>query len=108
MAQEIITIATGDAVGTDKASGTDFQRATYWRRITGLRMAGGAAAADTEIEIRVGKTKMGTFKNKATGYPTRDHHSPCNIPIPPMVDLHVVVTDAANTNSAYVEMDVNP
>ena len=108
MAQEIIAIATADTVGTDKCSGTDYQRAPYWRSIRGIRMAGGAAAYDTLVEVFVGKTKMGTFANKATGYPTRDHHTPVNIPLPPNVDLHVKIVDAANTNPTYMELDITP
>ena len=77
-----------------------FQQAPRPRALTGIGVAGSAAALDSEIELLIGTVKVGNFKNTASGAVLIDAHmKPLDLLyVPPGELLHAYVTDAPATN----------
>lgn len=76
------------------------------RTITGIGIAGSAAALDTEVELFVGTEKIGNFYNKAAGAVLMDAHrvvleADCEAG----AMLHLYVVDAPATNPINVQIE---
>ena len=92
--------AASATVGTDLFMGEIYQQSPNPRVLSGLAIAGSAAAVDTKLSLFVGTMKVGAMYNQRTGQPkvNEDMLDVGEIPIPPGEMLHLYVDDAPATN----------
>lgn len=97
---EISVAAATAVVGYDLFGDEWFQQSPKPRALTGIGLAGSAAALDTEVELLIGTVKVGNFLNTATGAVLMDAHRKALdlLYVPPGELLHLYVTDAPATN----------
>lgn len=86
----------------------DLRRRNYNRVITGISVAGSAAAGDTAFDLKVNGAKVMALANRATGWPTNDHKIPTAIRVPANALVEAEITDAAATNPINVEVEIVP
>lgn len=107
---EAVAVAAATAVvNYDIFQGNeDLRRRNYPRVVTGISVAGSAAAGDCSFILRVNGVRMGEFYNKATGWPNNDHKVRCNIPVPRDALLEAHMVTAPTTNPINVEVETIP
>jgi len=103
---EVSVAAATAVVGYDLFQDEWFQIMNEDRTITGIGVAGSAAALDTEVELFVGTNKVGNYLNKAAGAVLMDAH---RVDLEADVEagdmLHCYVTDAPATNPINVQLE---
>ena len=99
-----VSVAAATAVvGYDLFSDEWFQQLSDDRDLTGIGVAGSAAALDTLLELFVGTEKIGEFYNSATGMVLMDAHMlEIDADVPEGELLHLYVVDAPATNPLQV------
>lgn len=104
-----ISVAAATAVvGYDLCTNVAEARVGWSRFLTGIGMAGSAAAGDTKVIGFVNGVRFGTFYNKATGFPTNDHMISQAVPVPANAQVQLIVEDAPATNPINVTMQFAP
>ena len=95
-----VTVAAADAtLGTDLFKDQTWRVAARPRKLSGLALAGSAAAGDFAGDLYIDQYYVGRFYNLATGWPTRDHLVPLKgNAVPPGSTIAFVVADAPATN----------
>jgi len=101
---EISVAAATAVVGYDLFQGTRFQQMGSPRALTGIGVAGSAAALDTILALYIDDVYIGSFYNTATGAVLLDSHlRPLDRNyVPPFSQLHLIVEDAPLTNPINV------
>ena len=103
---EVSVAAATAVVGYDLFADVWFQSMSEDRELTGIGIAGSAAAMDTEIELFVGTEKIGNFYNKATGAVLMDaHRVALDAEVEAGTFLHAYVVDAPATNPINVQVE---
>lgn len=102
-----ISVAAATAVvGYDLFQDEWFQIMNEDRELTGIGVAGSAAALDSLLELFVGTRKVGEYYNKATGAVLMDAH---RVTLEEDVEagdmLHLYVVDAPATNPLNVDLE---
>ena len=102
-----ISVAAATAVvGYDLFQDEWFQIMNEDRELTGIGVAGSAAALDSLLELFVGTRKVGEYFNKATGAVLMDAH---RVALDEDVEagdmLHLYVVDAPATNPLNVDLE---
>jgi hypothetical protein len=103
---EVSVAAASATVGSDLFNGEWFQQVGYNRAITGIGIAGSAAALDTLVALFVDTVKIGEFYNTATGAVLNDAHLNSlegNL-VPAGTQIHCEVVDAPATNPIQVKL----
>lgn len=97
---EISVAATTAVVGYDLLQGERGQQMGSPRALTGIAVAGSAAALDTKLGLYIDDVYIGSFYNTATGAVLLDAHlRPLDRNyVPPYSQLHLIVEDAPATN----------
>lgn len=110
MSKEYVSVAAATAaLDYDIFQGNEpLRRRNFPRVLTSIAVAGSTAAGDTAFELKVNGNKMGTFTNRATGWPTNDHKERVNIPVPANALIEAEITDAALANPINVEVEAIP
>jgi hypothetical protein len=99
-----VSIATSVAVGDDALANHQERIASFDRIVTGVALCGGAAAADTKVELFAGTARLGEIFNTTTGFPTADHDRRVLFRIPRGIPLVAKISDVPNTNAAYLRI----
>ena len=105
-----VSVAAATAVvGYDLIDGEWFASMGEDRALTGIGLAGSAAALDTQCELFIDDVKVGNFYNTATGAVLMDAHmQPLDyLYVPAFATIHLYVTDAPATNpiNAVIEWE---
>ena len=86
-------------VGYNLFSDQVWSRSPMDRALDGIGLRGSAAAGDTEIEVYIDETRIGTFFNSSTGFANVDDLLPLErLGIPAGAELRAIVRDAPATN----------
>lgn len=94
-----VSVAAATAVlGYDLTTGTLWAVQGNNRVLTGIAVAGSAAAGDAKFDLFIDQVKVGEFYNTTTGFPTRDHFYNLNNVVPAGSKISMICTDAAATN----------
>ena len=103
---EVSVAAATAVVGYDLFGNEWFQQVGYNRALTGIAVAGSAAALDTLVGLFVDTVKIGEFYNSATGAVLNNAHLNAlegNL-VPAGTRLHCEVIDAPATNPIQVKI----
>ena len=102
-----ISVAAATAVaGYDLFQDEWFQIMNEDRDLTGIGVAGSAAALDTLLELFAGTRKLGEYYNKATGAVLMDaHRVTLDEDIEEGEMLHLYVIDPPATNPINVDLE---
>ena len=97
---EVSIAAATAVVGYDLLTGERWQSMGVPRALTGIALAGSAAALDTKIGLYIDDVYIGSFLNSATGAVLLDAHlRPLDRNyVPPYAQIHAIVEDAPATN----------
>ena len=101
---EISVAAATAVVGYDLLQGERGRQMGRVRQLTGIAVAGSAAALDTKLGLYIDDVYIGSYYNTATGAVLLDAHlRPLdrNL-VPPNSLLHLIVEDAPTTNPINV------
>jgi len=103
-----VSVAHGTAVvGYDLFKDTIWQQAPYPRILSGVGIAGSAAALDTKISVYIGTVKVGEFYNSATGAVLVNQHMfAMNEEVAAGDLIHAYVDDAPATNPINVVVEL--
>lgn len=86
-------------VNFDLFTGQVWARAPQNRAITGMGLAGSAAAGDAEVEVFIDEVRVGNFFNNKLGFPNNDDLLPLEgLFIPGGAAIRAIVRDAPATN----------
>lgn len=103
---EVSVAAATAIVGYDLFQDEWFQIMNEDRTLTGIGVAGSAAALDTEGELFVGTRKIGNYLNKAAGAVLMDAHKvDLDADCEAGEMLHFYITDAPATNPINVQIE---
>ena len=103
---EVSVAAATAVVGYDLFTDVWFQIMNEDRTLTGIGIAGSAAALDTEIELFAGTEKIGNYYNKAAGAVLMDaHRVVLDFDVEEGTMLHAYVVDAPATNPINVQIE---
>lgn len=99
-----LTVAAATAVaGYDLMRDQQQRVSAQHRRISGVSVAGSAAAGDCSFDLFIGQRLIQRFYNKATGWPTRDHRTPLpGLYVPPAETVSAIMVTAPTTNPINV------
>lgn len=103
-----ISIAAASApLDTDLIAGERWKEQPNNRVLTGVALAGSAAAGDTEVDIFVDETRITTLFNSKIGFPDNDDLVVLeSLFIPASGEISALVKDAPATNPINLRMDL--
>jgi len=103
MIGQVSVAAATAVVGYDLFKDTIWQQAPYPRILSGIGIAGSAAALDTKISVYIGTVKVGEFYNSATGAVLVNQHMfAMNEEVTAGDLIHAYVDDAPTTDPVNV------
>lgn len=103
---EISVAAATAVVGYDLFQNQNWQVTSYPRVLTGIGMAGSAAALDTEVDLIVDGIRHGNFFNTATGAVLMDaHRREIEVEVAAGAKVSLIVKDAPGTNPINVVLE---
>ncbi len=101
-----ISVAAATAVvGFDMAEGQRWKEQGNDRVLTGLALCGSAAEGDSEVDVFVDETRIGTFFNTKLLFPDEDDVIEVGVIVPANSEVSLVVQDAATTNPLNIRVD---
>jgi len=107
MIGQVSVAAATAVVGYDLFKDTIWQQAPYPRVLSGVGVAGSAAALDTKVSVYVGITKVGEFYNSAQGAVLVNQHMfAMNEEVPAGDLIHCYVDDAPATDPVNVVVEL--
>ena len=101
-----VSVAAATAVvGFDMMTGQRWKEQGNDRVLTGVALCGSAAEGDSEVEVLVDETRIGSFFNTKLLFPDEDDLIAVNVIVAANAEITVVVVDAPATNPLNVRMD---
>lgn len=101
-----VSIAAATAIlGFDMATGTRWKEQGNDRVLTAVGLCGSAAEGDSEVDILVDETRIGTFFNSKLLFPDEDDMIEVGVMVPANSEISIVVTDAPVTSPLNLRVD---
>lgn len=103
-----VSVAAATAiVGFDLAAGERWKEQGNDRVLIGLALCGSAAEGDTEVDVFIDETRIGTFFNTKLLFPDEDDLIAVGVIVPANSELSVIVQDAPTTNPVNLRVDLD-
>lgn len=101
-----VSIAAATAiVGFDMAEGSRWKEQGNDRVLEAIGLCGSAAEGDSEVDILIDETRIGTFFNTKLLFPDEDDMVAVNVIVPANSEVTIQVKDAATTNPLNLRVD---